>query len=264
MAPTDRSIPPPVITNVMPTDTTPMTAASRRIVSALSTLANCWPAVAIPTRQRMKSATTRPEVAADGRAHQPTERSARPARAAPGQRLLDDVVLRRDRVAGGGRAGRGRRLLVRVHAALPSMTRSRTRCSSISSAGPSCTTSPSLMTSTRSARPEDLLHLAGDHDDRDPAFGQRPDQRVDLAAGADVDAAGRLVEQQHPAVAHQPPGQHDLLLVAAGQRAHRTGDAGAGVRREPSSARGRRTRSADPSRKPGPREASEAGDRDVR
>jgi hypothetical protein len=62
IAPTDRSIPPPVITNVMPTDTTPMTAASRRMVSALSTLANCCPAVATPTRQRMNSATTSPRL----------------------------------------------------------------------------------------------------------------------------------------------------------------------------------------------------------
>ena len=38
IAPTDRSIPPPVMTKVMPMLTTPMTDASRRIVSMLSTL----------------------------------------------------------------------------------------------------------------------------------------------------------------------------------------------------------------------------------
>ena len=48
-APTDRSMPPPVMTNVMPTDTTPMTEASRRIVIMLSTLVNRSPAVMAPT-----------------------------------------------------------------------------------------------------------------------------------------------------------------------------------------------------------------------
>ena len=45
IAPTDRSMPPPMITNVIPMLTTPITDASRRMVSALSMLANCSPAV---------------------------------------------------------------------------------------------------------------------------------------------------------------------------------------------------------------------------
>ena len=44
IAPTERSMPPPVMTKVMPMLTTPMTEASRRIVSMLSTLANRSPA----------------------------------------------------------------------------------------------------------------------------------------------------------------------------------------------------------------------------
>ena len=40
---------------------------------------------------------------------------------------------------------------------------------------------------------------------------------VDLGAGADVDAAGRLVEQQHLGAVDEPAGEQDLLLVAAGQ-----------------------------------------------
>ena len=84
IAPTDRSMPPPVITNVMPTDTTPMTAASRRIVSALSMLANCWPAVARPTRHRMNNATTRPRL-------RPTEDPISPPRTPRGpERPLPD------------------------------------------------------------------------------------------------------------------------------------------------------------------------------
>ena len=73
IAPTERSIPPPVITNVMPTETTPITAASRRMVSALSMLANCSPAVATPTRQSANRATTSPRF-------RPTDELIRPPR----------------------------------------------------------------------------------------------------------------------------------------------------------------------------------------
>ena len=52
---------------------------------------------------------------------------------------------------------------------------------------------------------------------RAAARRQLVDERVDLRLGADVDAARRLVEDQDPALRRQPLGQHDLLLVAAGQ-----------------------------------------------
>ena len=48
--------------------------------------------------------------------------------------------------------------------------------------------------------------------------------RVDFALGADIDAARRLVEQQQPRIAEDLLGQHDLLLIAARQRAD--GDVG--------------------------------------
>ena len=51
--------------------------------------------------------------------------------------------------------------------------------------------------------------------------GERIDDRVDLVLGADVDAAGRLVEDQHVRVGEHPLGQHHLLLVAARQLAAR-------------------------------------------
>ena len=60
IAPTDRSMPPPVMTNVIPMLTTPMTEAARRIVSMLSTLAKRSPAVITPARHKRPSATTRP------------------------------------------------------------------------------------------------------------------------------------------------------------------------------------------------------------
>ena len=40
---------------------------------------------------------------------------------------------------------------------------------------------------------------------------------VHLDLGADIDAARRLVDDQHLGPERQPAGQHDLLLVAAGQ-----------------------------------------------
>ena len=52
-----------------------------------------------------------------------------------------------------------------------------------------------------------------------PCLGQFVDQRLDLGLGADVDAAGRLVEQQHPRLQAQQAGEQHLLLVAAGELA---------------------------------------------
>ena len=205
IAPTDRSMPPPMITKVIPMLTTPITDAARRMVRLLSMLANCSPAVTTPTTQISSSATTRPGVAADAGAQHGEERVA--------------LLLRLER----GLFDAG---TVLAHAGtFPSMTRSRTVASSSSGGG-------GLVDDLALADDEDpvgetehLLDLAGDDHDGDAAVGQRTDQLVDLGAGADVDAAGGLVEQQHPAVAQQPPGQHDLLLVAAGQGAHRAGDA---------------------------------------
>ena len=59
-----------------------------------------------------------------------------------------------------------------------------------------------------------------------PGRGQLGDDPVDLDLGADVDAAGRLVEDQEPRLRRQPLRQHDLLLVAARQGADQLLDAG--------------------------------------
>ncbi len=45
------------------------------------------------------------------------------------------------------------------------------------------------------------------------------DEAVELVLGADVDAAGRIEQQQDAAFGEQPLGDGDLLLVAAGKRA---------------------------------------------
>ena len=52
-----------------------------------------------------------------------------------------------------------------------------------------------------------------------PLGGQLVDERLHLGLGADVDAAGRLVEQAAPRVWARASGRADLLLVAAGELA---------------------------------------------
>ena len=71
IAPTDRSMPPPMITNVMPTLTTPVTAAARRMVTTLSTSANRSPAVTTPATQSRTKPTTRPRLRPRGPASRP-------------------------------------------------------------------------------------------------------------------------------------------------------------------------------------------------
>ena len=83
------------------------------------------------------------EVAPDRRAQQHSHDAAA-LLAAPGQGLLDLLAV--------GHCPSGC-LAFLCHAALPSITRSRTRCSSISVAGPVCTMRPSRITRTRSTRP---------------------------------------------------------------------------------------------------------------
>ena len=62
---------------------------------------------------------------------------------------------------------------------------------------------------------EHLGQLAGDHQDRQALAGQLGEQPVHLGLGADVDAAGGLVDDQQLRVGGQPLGDDDLLLVAA-------------------------------------------------
>ena len=54
--------------------------------------------------------------------------------------------------------------------------------------------------------------------DRHAVVRQRAQQPVDFRLGADVDAARRLVDDQHLRPEREPLRQHDLLLVAAAER----------------------------------------------
>ena len=67
------------------------------------------------------------------------------------------------------------------------------------------------------ADPDDLLHVARNHQDRDAGVGKAAQHVVDLLFGPDVDAARRLVEDQDLRPHREPFGEHDFLLVAAGQ-----------------------------------------------
>ena len=74
----------------------------------------------------------------------------------------------------------------------------------------------------------DLLDVGGKDEHGEAAVGERAELEVDLVAGADIDAAGRLLEDEELYRVHQPARDADLLLVAAGQRAHHLlGTAGA-------------------------------------
>src|SRR5690625_3304077 len=70
---------------------------------------------------------------------------------------------------------------------------------------------------------EHLGQLARGQQDRAAVVGDAVDEFVDLDLGADVDAAGGLVEQQHLGAGEDPAAQDDLLLVSAGQGADRLG-----------------------------------------
>ena len=68
------------------------------------------------------------------------------------------------------------------------------------------------------AETQNFGQFRGDDDDGAPFGGEAVEQLVDLALGADIDAARRLVEDQDIAVAQQPLGDDHLLLVAAGKK----------------------------------------------
>ena len=71
------------------------------------------------------------------------------------------------------------------------------------------------------AHGEQVALVGGGDDDREAVGGEAGDQLVDRDAGADVDARGRLAEQQDPGVAAQAARHDHLLLIAAAERRDR-------------------------------------------
>ena len=64
---------------------------------------------------------------------------------------------------------------------------------------------------------QQLRHLRGNHNDCLAAFSQGIDDGIDFILGTNIDAACRLVEDQHIRLGQHPFGEYDLLLIAARQ-----------------------------------------------
>ena len=64
-----------------------------------------------------------------------------------------------------------------------------------------------------------LFEIAGDHQHGYAVGNELIDECINLGPGADIDASGRLVENQHFRIAGQPFRKDDLLLIPAGQQA---------------------------------------------
>ena len=71
------------------------------------------------------------------------------------------------------------------------------------------------------AAADQLVIVGRVEQDRRAVVGELAQQLIELLLGADIDAARRVVEQDDARLAHQPFGDHHLLLVAARQRADR-------------------------------------------
>ena len=56
-----------------------------------------------------------------------------------------------------------------------------------------------------------------------PSLSEAGEQPIDLRLGADVDADGRLVEDEELGPVIEPFTDHDLLLIAAGQARNKRG-----------------------------------------
>ena len=85
---------------------------------------------------------------------------------------------------------------------------------------PRCTSPerlPSHITMMRSQTPISSGISGRNHDNGLALLYQLAEQQVNIALGADIDAAGRLIEDDDIRVVQQPLGDNDLLLVAAGQ-----------------------------------------------
>jgi hypothetical protein len=72
---------------------------------------------------------------------------------------------------------------------------------------------------------EDFFEVAGDDEDGGAGGGEGFDEGIDFAFCADVDAAGRFVEDDDAWGEGEPAAEGDLLLIAAGEFADELVDA---------------------------------------
>ena len=221
-------MPPPMITKVIPTVTTPIADACCRIVKTLFCTQVASPyssgRVTIPMITRTTSTPTSPRLRRTGSGVSvATSASRGPPAFGPAATVAAGST-------GGDCAGSVPAWCSCMlgHAGSPSMrdpamTRSRTVASSSLVGGGLVDQAALAHDQHPVGQAEHLGDLAGDQQHADAAGGEVVDDLVELGPGADVHAAGGLVEQQQLGAAEQPAADDDLLLVAAGQRAHRRG-----------------------------------------
>ncbi len=88
-------------------------------------------------------------------------------------------------------------------------------CSVISSPGKLASDGAVVEDQNPVAAADQLVIVRRIEQDRGASIGEAAQQPVKLLLGANIDAACRIVEQNDARLAHQPFGDHDLLLVAA-------------------------------------------------
>ena len=82
----------------------------------------------------------------------------------------------------------------------------------------SATIRPAARKATRPHSSSASLHVVRRQEDRRAVLGERGDGVAQLAGGPRVQAAGRLVEEQHPRAVEQRAGQQQPLAHAGGER----------------------------------------------
>ncbi len=110
--------------------------------------------------------------------------------------------------------------MVRARSRVP-VAAARTRSGSNRSRGSSSTIRPACKTSRRSLRPSSSGSSLVTSSTALPCSVSAVDEVVDLELGRDVDAPGRLVQQDHARLGQQGAAQEHFLLVAAGEAADR-------------------------------------------
>ena len=187
---------PDSVTGVMPTATMPTIAALRRMARMLSTVRKFG---VTKTATRIDDGGD----ADDDGERQPVGDGRRPAAPRP--------------------AGPAAALLHRLaHAAASWCITSRIRASSVHSAcGLIAGETATVEGRDRIGKAQHLGGVGTRHDDAEAGGAEVAEPLVDLGARADVDAAGRLLEEHDLRLGAEPLADGDLLLVAAGQRADR-------------------------------------------
>src|SRR3954452_22606033 len=170
MAWIERSIPPSMMTKVWPVASTNRVAVSAARTSRLSTVRNCG--VTVPTTaHRATSVRTGIHCRSISSRNRATE-------VLTGSHHVPDQVDLLGLVPGSGVSGVGDDTIAHHQHAV--------------------------------AQADSLLERVGGQDDAHALGGDRAHQLVDLFLGADVQAAGRMVEDQDLGAGVQPLGQHHL------------------------------------------------------